>query len=232
MAERGRPRHPRLSRERVIAAATALADEKGGAGVTMRAVAGRLGVEAMSLYNHVANREALLDGMVDAVFAEIDLPDPATDWRSAVRDRAASARAALRRHPWAVGLLDSRTDPGPATLRHHDTVLGVLRSQGFSVGLAVRAVSLIDSYVYGFVMQELSLPFTDRESLAEVAGGILDGPLAESHPHLAEVIAAQALAEDYDPDEDFAFGLSLILGALRPDEAPAADGRGDGDDRR
>ncbi|WP_306368326.1 TetR/AcrR family transcriptional regulator [Nocardiopsis sp. CC223A] len=232
MAGRGRPKRPQLSRERVVTAAIALADDKGEAGVTMRAVAGRLGVEAMSLYNHVANREALLDGMVDAVFAEIDLPDPAADWRSAVRDRAASARAALRRHPWAVGLLDSRTDPGPATLRHHDTVLGILRSQGFSVTLAMRAVSVIDSYVYGFVMQELSLPFTDREGLAEVAGGILDGPLGRAHPHLAEVIAAQAGAGDYDPDEDFAFGLSLILGALHPDGGSAAAERGGGGGRR
>lgn len=228
MAERGRPRRPRLSRERVITAAIALADDKGEAGVTMRAVAGRLGVEAMSLYNHVANREALLDGMVDAVFAEIDLPDPAADWRSAVRERAASARAALRRHPWSVGLLDSRSDPGPATLRHHEAVLGVLRAQGFSVALTVRAVSVIDSYVYGFVIQELSLPFTDRESLVEVAGGILDGPMARTHPHLAEVVAAQARAGEYDADEEFAFGLSLVLGALHPDEGSAAAERGVG----
>ncbi|CAL9470586.1 Tetracycline repressor protein class B from transposon Tn10 [Nocardiopsis dassonvillei] len=226
MAERGRPRRPRLDRDRVIAAAVALADEKGGAGVTMRAVAGRLGVEAMSLYNHVANREALLDGMVDAVFAEIELPGPAVEWRSAVRDRAASARAVLRRHPWAVGLLDSRSDPGPATLRHHETVLEVLRSQGFSVLMAIRVMSVVDSYVYGFVMQELSLPFADRESLEEVADGIAGGLPADAYPRLAETLADQLAGGGYDPDEDFAFGLSLIIGGLRPDEEPAAPGRG------
>jgi AcrR family transcriptional regulator len=228
MAERGRPKRPRLSRERVITAATALADDKGEAGVTMRAVAGRLGVEAMSLYNHVANREALLDGMVDTVFAEIDLPDPAADWPTALRDRAASARAALLRHPWAVGLLDSRSDPGPATLRHHDTVLGVLRSQGFSVALTVHAVSVIDSYVYGFVMQELSLPFAERGTLAEVADDILGGAPADAYPHLAEVAGARGRGWDYDPDEEFAFGLALVLGALQPDEGPAAPESGGG----
>ncbi|MFD6100492.1 TetR/AcrR family transcriptional regulator [Nocardiopsis flavescens] len=221
MAERGRPRRPRLDRDRVVAAATALADEQGAAGVTMRAVAKRLGVEAMSLYNHVANREALLDGMVDAVFREIDLPAPAADWRPAVRDHARSVRAALRRHPWAVGLLDSRGDPGPATLRRHDTLLGVLRSRGFSVPLAVRALSVVDGYVYGFVLQELSLPFPDDAGMREVAGDILDsGPLG-AYPHLAEVVAAQSSGHRYDPDEGFAFGLSLILGALRPDEGTA-----------
>lgn len=218
MAERGRPRRPRLDRERVVTAAIALADEAGMSGVTMRAVAKRLGVEAMSLYNHVANREALLDGMVDAVFAEIDLPGPDADWRPAMRDRAASARAALRRHPWAVGLLDSRSDPGPATLRHHDTVLDVLRSQGFSVPLAVHAVSAIDSYVYGFVIQELSLAFPDGESLEEVSGGIMEGLSADAYPRLAEVVAAQTAGHRYDPDEAFAFGLSLVLDGLRPDE--------------
>ncbi|MDE3725045.1 TetR/AcrR family transcriptional regulator C-terminal domain-containing protein [Nocardiopsis sp. N85] len=213
---RGRPTRVPLSRRRVVTEAVALADEKGEPGVTMRAVAGRLGVEAMSLYNHVANRGDLLDGMVDAVFAEIDLPDPASTWRTAVRDRTESARATLRRHPWAVGLMDSRSSPGPATLRHHDAVLGVLREGGFSIAGAVRAVSVIDSYLYGFVLQETSLPFADREGLDEVAGGILGALPAGSHPYLAEVITEQALGEDLT--DGFAFGLTLILDALHPDQ--------------
>lgn len=213
-----RPKREPLSRERVVAAAIALADEKGEAGVTMRAVAAGLGVEAMSLYNHVAGREDILGGMVDAVFGEIDLPASTTDWKQALRDRAASARTVLRRHPWAVGLLDSRKEPGPATLRHHDAVLGVLREGGFSVAMATRAFSVIDSYLYGFVIQELSLPFTSSAELDGVAGDILRDLPTDTYPHLAEVVTEQILTPGYDSTVEFEFGLDLILDALQPDE--------------
>ncbi|WP_438817740.1 MFS transporter [Streptomyces clavuligerus] len=156
--------------------------------------------------------------MVDTVFGRIDLPPAGADWQTAMRDRAGSARAALRRHPWAIGLMDSRGRPGPATLRHHDAVLGPLRAGGFSPRAAARAVSVIDSYLYGFVLQELSLPFTDPGELRDVADGILDGLPPDTHPHLTEVIATHVLDPGYDPDEEFAHGLSLVLGALRPDE--------------
>jgi AcrR family transcriptional regulator len=207
-----------LSRERVVAAAIELADEKGEAGVTMRAIAARLGVQAMSLYNRVAGREDVLDGMVDSVFGEIDLPAQAADWKVAMRERAASSRAALRRHPWAVGLMDSRRRPGPATLRHHDAVLGTLRAGGFSVAMAAHAFSLIDSYLYGFVLQELSLPFASPAELEEVADGILRDLPADAHPHLTELITELAIRPGYDYGVEFEFGLSLILDALRPDE--------------
>ncbi|MBC7268169.1 MAG: TetR/AcrR family transcriptional regulator, partial [Streptomyces sp.] len=176
-----------LSRERVIRTAMAVADEKGSAALTMRAIAAPLGVEAMSLYHHVAGREDILDGMVDAVFGEVELPPRDMDWKSAMRHRANSARAALRRHPWAVGLMDSRTRPGPATLRHHDAVLGALRGAGFSVPMAAHAISLIDSYLYGFVLQELTLPFSDSAELDEVAGAILRDMPADAYPHLTEL---------------------------------------------
>ncbi|TLF81132.1 TetR/AcrR family transcriptional regulator [Nocardia cyriacigeorgica] len=214
---RGRTDRAPLSRERVIAVAVRLADEKGEAGVTMRAVAAGLGVEAMSLYNHVAGREDILDGMVDAVFAEIDLPAANSDWKSAMRERAHSTRAALRRHRWAVGLMDSRSHPGPATLRHHDAVLGVLRAAGFSVAMAAHAFSVIDSYLYGFVLQELSLPFTDRAELDDIATGILSDAPADDYPHLSELIADHALRPDYSYADEFEFGLTLILDALQPD---------------
>ncbi|RKN08426.1 TetR family transcriptional regulator [Streptomyces radicis] len=201
----------------------ALADEKGAGGVTMRAIGARLGVEAMSLYNHVGGREDILDGMVDAVFGEIDLPAPTADWREAMRDRAASSRAALRRHPWAVGLMDSRSTPGPATLRHHDAVLGALRAGGFSIVMAAHAFSVIDSYLYGFVLQELSLPFTDRAELDEIADDILRDLPSDTFPHLTELITEHALRPGYDYADEFEFGLSLILGALSP-----AGGRDDG----
>ncbi|NEW29657.1 TetR/AcrR family transcriptional regulator [Nocardia cyriacigeorgica] len=215
---RGRTDRAPLSRDRVIAAAVRLADEKGAAGVTMRAVAAGLGVEAMSLYNHVAGREDILDGMVDAVFAEINLPATDSDWKTAMRERAHSTRTALRRHRWAVGLMDSRSHPGPATLRHHDAVLGVLRAGGFSTAMAAHAFSVIDSYLYGFVLQELSLPFGDRAELDEVATGILSGAPADEYPHLAELIADHALRPDYAYADEFEFGLTLILDALHPDE--------------
>ncbi|WP_433169579.1 TetR/AcrR family transcriptional regulator [Kribbella sp. CA-247076] len=221
MSERGTSRRTRaerapLSRERVVEAALALADEKGVAGVSMRAIAGRLGVEAMSLYNHVTNREDILDQLVDAVFAEIELPAPGAAWKAAMRDRAASARAALRRHPWAVGLMDSRTQPGAAILRHHNAVLGALRGGGFSVAMAAHAFSLIDSYVYGFVLQELSLPFTNRAELDAIAGDLLDA-LGEDYPHLAEV-TRHALQPGYDYGDEFELGLSVVLDGLHPDE--------------
>ncbi|MBO8186473.1 TetR/AcrR family transcriptional regulator C-terminal domain-containing protein [Streptomyces sp. DW4-2] len=198
----------------------AVADEKGtAAALTMRAIAEPLGVEAMSLYHHVAGREDILDGMVDTVFDEIDLPPRDIDWKSAMRHRAASARAVLQRHPWAIGLLDSRSQPGPATLRHHDAVIGALRSGGFSVSMAAHAVSLIDSYLYGFVLQEQSLPFTGTAELGEVAGAILRDMPADTYPHLTELATEHALKPGYDYADEFAFGLTLILDALHPDEA-------------
>ncbi|MCF6525058.1 TetR/AcrR family transcriptional regulator [Streptomyces sp. JJ36] len=221
-SRRGTTERTPLSRERVVRAAMTVADEKGQAALTMRAVAEPLGVEAMSLYHHVTGREDLLDGMVDAVFGEIDLPSRDTDWQGAMRHRAHSARAVLRRHPWAVALLDSRSRPGPATLRHHDAVLGALRAGGFSVPMAAHAFSLIDSYLYGFVIQELSLPFSGPAERDEVAGAILREMPAGAYPHLTELVTEHALQPGYDHADEFAFGLTLILDALHPDECGRA----------
>ncbi|WP_093839378.1 TetR/AcrR family transcriptional regulator C-terminal domain-containing protein [Streptomyces aidingensis] len=203
----------------------AVADAKGTAALTMRAIAEPLGVEPMSLYHHVAGREDILDGMVDAVFAEIALPPGGTGWRSAMRLRAESAREVLRRHPWAVALMDSRARPGPATLRHHDAVLGALRAGGFSVPMAAHAFSLLDSYLYGFVIQELSLPFRGAAELEEVAGAILRDMPADAFPHLTELATEHVLKPGYDYADEFAFGLGLILDALHPDEDPGAGRR-------
>ncbi len=150
--------------------------------------------------------------MVDAVFAAIELPPVAADWRAAIRARAGSARAVLARHSWALGLMDSRRNPGPATLRHHDAVLGVLREAGFSVAMATHAVSLLDSYIAGFVLQESSLPMATPADVAAVAGGILASLPVGELPHLREVIAAYGPA--YDPTSEFGYGLDLILDAL------------------
>ena len=159
-----------LSRERVLLAGVGFADEHGIATLSMRKLGQALGVEAMSLYNHVANKEQLLDGMVDLVFGEIVLPGAEVDWKPAMRDRAESARRTLKRHPWAINLMSTRTSPGPATLRHHNAVIGCLRQAGFSVPMTAHAFSLLDSYIYGFALQEATLPLGEtEEETAEVA---------------------------------------------------------------
>src|ERR1700749_5007350 len=152
------PRIP-LNRERVLAAAVCLADGNGDESLTMRRPGQAVGVKAMSIYNHVASKEDLLDGMINVVFNEIELPSRGDSWQAAMRQRAISIRTVLSRHRWAIGLMESRTSPGPATLRHHDAVLGCLRDAGFSVELAAHAYSVLDSYIYGFALQERGLPF-------------------------------------------------------------------------
>jgi AcrR family transcriptional regulator len=214
-----------LSRERVLAEAVVLADENGIGTLTMRRLADRLHVEPMSLYYHVANKDEILDGMVDAVFGEIELPSAHAEWKTAMRDRAGSARDALRRHPWAVGLMESRLTPGPATLRHHDAVIGCLRNAGFTIELAAHAFSAIDSYLYGFAMQELNLPFTTPEETAAMAATFLDHFPAEEYPHLAELTTQHVLRPGYDYGSEFGFGLDLILDGLeRARTAPGSDG--------
>jgi AcrR family transcriptional regulator len=204
-----------LDREQVLRAAVDLADDRGIASLSMRRLGQALGVEAMSLYNHVANKDDLLDGMIDVVFAEIDLPAPdETDWRAAMRRRAVSARAALARHPWAIALMDSRTSPGPATLRHHEAVLGSLRRGGFSVELTAHAFSALDSYIYGFVLQEASLPFDTAEETTEVAQDLLANLPSDEYPHLTEMTVDLVLRSGYDYHAEFGFGLDLLLGAL------------------
>jgi AcrR family transcriptional regulator len=204
-----------LSRERVLAAGLALADESGIGSLTMRKLGEALGVEAMSLYNHVANKDALLDGMIDIVFSEIDLAWDA-DWKTAMRQRGISARQALKRHPWAIGLMESRQAPGPATLRHHDGVIGILRKGGFSVALAAHAFSALDSYIYGFAMQEAGLPFdsADEEETAKLVEMILGQLPADQYPHLRELTVEHVLQPGYDYGKEFEFGLELVLDGL------------------
>jgi AcrR family transcriptional regulator len=207
------PRLP-LTRNRILRTAIALADEAGIESLSMRRLGQALGVEAMSLYHHVANKEDLLDGMVDVVFGEVELPSREGDWRTAMRRRADSFRAVLARHRWAIGLVDSRTAPGPATLRHHDAVLGCLRGAGFSVELAAHAFAALDSYLYGFALQERNLPFEAGEQTAELAEAILAQLPAEEYPHLVELTVDHVLQPGYDFGNEFAFGLDLVLDGL------------------
>ncbi len=203
-----------LTRGRVIDAAVALTDDIGVDGLTIRRLATALGVKPMAIYHHVANKEAILDGMVDLVFSEIDLPPTDTDWRTAMRRRSASARAVLARHPWAAALMESRATPGPATLRHHDAVLGCLRGGGLSIQLTAHAYALIDAYVYGFALQEASLPATGGDDMADLAQSITDAMPAGEYSNLVEFTTEHVLQPGYDFGEEFAFGLDLILDGL------------------
>ena len=202
-----------LSSARVLHAAVALADEAGLEAFSMRGLAQELGVVPMALYKHVANKEELLDGMVDIVFSEIELPSGDLDWRSAMRRRAISTREALERHSWAIGMMESR-HPGPANLRNHNAVMGCLRKAGFSFKIAVHAYSVQDAYIYGFALQERDLAFETPDSAGEAARRRAEtiGAL-ENYPYLVE-IATKLPESGYDNAVEFAWGLDLILDGL------------------
>lgn len=204
----------KLTRERVLEVAIALADDHGIDALSMRKLAGGLGVEAMSLYHHVANKDDLLDGMVDRAVGEFALPSTDGDWRTEMHRRAVSVREVLRRHPWATGLLESRSNPGDATITHHDAVLGCLRNAGFSLELAGHAFALIDAYLYGFALQDRNLPFDTEEELNALASALLERFPAQRYPHFAEYATGRVLRPGYDFGDEFAFGLDLILDGL------------------
>jgi AcrR family transcriptional regulator len=210
---------PQLTRDKVLDAAVELADREGIEAVTMRRLADQLGAGAMSLYHHLPNKDALLDCMVDRVFSEIELPTTVVDWKEAMRHRASSTRAALRRHPWALGRMEATKSPGPADLRLHDAVLGVLRHAGFSVPMAVQAYSVQDAYIYGFALQEKTVPF-GREELREVARERVQeiesrmADVARLYPNLAEVVGGYVAKEGFGESDAFEFGLDVILNGL------------------
>lgn len=204
-----------LSRERVLTCAVSIADRDGIGALTMRSLAAVLEVKPMSLYYYVANKGEILDAIVDMVYAEIDVPSADGDWDNEMRRRAASVRDALARHPWAIGLLESRTAPGQATLRHHDATLGVLRGAGFSVQSAAHAYALLDSYTYGFAMQEAALPFTGPDTAASVTDPIVQMFATGEYPHLMEIATEHVLQPGYDFGDEFGIGLELILESLQ-----------------
>ena len=212
---RSPPARAPLTRERVLRAAIRLADRHGIDSLSMRNLGQALGVEAMSLYNHVKNKEDLLDGMVDVVYGEIDLPGTGVDWRTAMRQRAVSVHQVLLRHPWALPLMESRSSPGPANLRHHNAVLGVLRNAGFSVEMAGHAYSVIDGYLYGFTLTDVALPVRNSQALAKVAGNILQAAGDNRYPHLAEMTLRYAANPGYNFGAEFEYGLDLILDAIQ-----------------
>ncbi len=204
----------RLSRERILHAAIAQADASGLAGLSMRTLADELRVAPMALYRHVANRDDLIDGMVDVVFNEIELPALDGDWTTAMRRRAISVRDALARHRWAIGLMESRANPGPASLRHHDAVIGSLRAGGFDMPMAAHAYSLLDGYIYGFALTKMNLPFQDTGDIAEVAQNMLEPYPMNEYPNLVAFITEHAMRPGYDYADEFEYGLDLILDGL------------------
>src|SRR5215213_4004675 len=202
------PRAP-LSRERVLQVAVGLAAREGIESLSMRKLANELGAGAMSLYHYVPNKERLLDGMVDIVFGEIELPPPDVHWKTALRRRAIATREVLNRHRWAVGLMESRATPGPASFRVHDAVLGYLREGGFSIEMTIQAYSVLDAYIYGFALQEKTVPFDDAQEgaavaseqarqFAEKAAEEQSPTMAEEFPYLAEVVAGHVAKVGFD----------------------------------
>ena len=229
MAPPTKPRpHARgtLSRERVVRAAVAFADKSGIGTLSMRKLGEALGVEAMSLYNHVANKGDLLDGMIELVFSEIEPPAPGGDWKAELRKRAASTRAALLRHRWAVGQMEGRTNHGPSTMKVHDAVLGCLRAAGFSIEMTIHAMSVQDAYIYGFALQQTDMSSQTAEDFATEAQRqmVAYADSLADYPNLVEVVGGHVAKAGYDYDTEFAFGLDVILDGLErlQDEAGPA----------
>jgi AcrR family transcriptional regulator len=204
----------RLTAERVIEGAVSLADAIGIEAFTIRKLADAIDVKPMTIYYHVPSKEAIIDGMVDYVFNQIEPPPEELDWRSAIMVRSRSMRQVLARHPWASPLMESRSNPGLATLLHHDAVLGCFRRGGLSLTLSGHAYAVIDAYLYGFALQEASLPATGGEEMAELAGSMAEQMPADLLPHLTEFTVGHVLQPGYDFGNEFEFGLNLILDGL------------------
>jgi AcrR family transcriptional regulator len=207
-----------LSEERVLRTAVELADRHGIDWLSMRKLADELGVSAMSPYYYVANKDRLIDGMVDIVFSEIEPPSLDVDWKTAMRRRAISTREALNRHRWAIGHMEGRTDHGPANLRLHDACLGCLRAAGFSLEMTVHAYSVQDAYIYGFVLQEADMSPQTADDFAAEAQRQMDAyeDVLADYPHLVEVVGGHVAKQGYDYATEFLFGLDLILEGLDP----------------
>lgn len=202
-----------LTREEVLRAAVRLADEQGIEALSMRKLGQALGVEAMSLYNHVANKEEILDGIVDLVVGEIALPESAPpDWKQAMRKRAITAHEVLLRHPWATMLLLSRANVGPAMLRYVDATIGCLREAGFSFTMADHAWNALDSYIYGFTLQKLNFPFQPEEYAQVAESYIAMIPEAE-YPHL-HGMTQEIISGNHHGLHELNLGLDLILQGL------------------
>ena len=202
-----------LNRDRILRGALAVADAGGLAALTIRSLAKELEVKPMAVYHYVANKDEILDGLVDLVFGEIELPSPTGEWRHEIERRMVSAREALRRHPWAISLMESRRAPGPASLSRHEATLATLRQGGFSLAAAAHAYALIDSYVYGFAVQETSLPIGKPEDTGGLAEEIM-ATFEGAYPYLTEIATEHVMKPGYDFGDEFEIGRELVLDAL------------------
>ncbi|HEX5522526.1 MAG TPA: TetR/AcrR family transcriptional regulator [Pedococcus sp.] len=213
-ASESSPERAPLSRERVLDGAMAIADAGGIGSLTIRSLAQELGVKPMSVYHYVANKDEIIDGIVDRVYGEMELPSAEGDWRAEMHRRCTSAREVLGRHPWAIPLLQSRTAPGPATLQHHDAVIACLRGAGLSVEMTAHALALVDSFVFGFALSEAALPIHGPESVPEIAEAIMQRFATGAYPHLLEFSTEHVIKPGYDFGEEFEFGLGVVLDAF------------------
>jgi AcrR family transcriptional regulator len=209
----GKKRVP-LDRERVLRAAMALADADGIEALSMRRLGRALGVEAMSLYNHVSNKDEILTGLIDLIVGDIEIPKGSGDWKKTMRRRAVSMRRTFALHPWALGLLESRQSGGPAALRYFDAVLGVLRRAGFSAAMALRAFSVLDSYAYGFIIQEKNLPSGSTAEAREESEQFFKQLPAGEYRYLTEIVVDVALKSGVNLEKEFEYGLDLLLEGL------------------
>lgn len=210
-----------LTRERVLHAALQLADQGGIEALSMRKLGQALGVEAMAVYYHLANKDEVLDGIVDLVFAQIHLPVEGAPWKVEMRRRGVSLYEVLQRHRWAIGMMEARVQAGPANLRHHDAVIGNLQAAGFSSAMVAHAYSVLDGYIYGFALTKMSLPFETPEDVEEVTQRMMEPYPSTEYPHLARFVNEHIMRPDYAFTEEFEYGLDLILDALEHEVASA-----------
>lgn len=211
-----------LTRHKVLMAAVELADAEGAEALSMRRLAAAVGVQAMSLYNHVEGKDDLLDGITELVAGEIEPPDAAAGWRVAIRARMLSARAVLRRHPWAAVLMESRGGAGPTRLSHYEALVATFRLAGFSLELTHRAFLTLDSHLYGFMLQEQAWPTADPAAIGTIVDAMHATMPMERYPFLSELLTARVVHVGPADEGAFAFGLDLLLDGLeRSREAEA-----------
>lgn len=203
-----------IKKEKVISVALQIANKDGISSLSMRKIAGKLKIEAMSLYHHFKNKDEILNALVDHVFSLISWTPDKSDWKKSVRERCVSFRKVLNKNPWAVGLMESRRNPGLETLKHHDQMLGLFRQSGFSRELTAHAYVLLDSYLYGFAVQEHSLPVSDSTDVAEVADSIFSQISPEMFPHFVEMTMNYYMKPGYSFAVEFDYGLDLILNGI------------------
>lgn len=206
--------HQKLTRDGVVAAAIELAEGGGLATVTMRALARHVGVEAMSLYHHFPSKESLLDAMVDVVFSEITLPKAVGTWRGELRRRSISTREVLLRHRWALPLMESRRTPGPATLAYHDASIACLRAANLTPRQVAHTYAVVDAFVYGFVLQEITLPFDSGPEAAEFVTSEAMGQMIATFPNMAWFVREVVLEPGYTYGREFLPGLDHVLAGL------------------